>query len=385
MNTLERLYRTKLALLAFVTTAFGVAALFLAQWVDGGGGPLWLRGWPLGEIGSTLFSSGLIVIAFEYLDREDSEARAVQRLDAAITAKAPVIRDAVIAGFAFDAADLARIASPETLDTIGENVLALRMGDRQLAEGIYRDLLGQVIASPDRRYDADVSIDLAPWPQGGPAGDEASMFVATVRWQYRTVPGRPLMRFSSTSDPETYRELLADSTSSLSWFFTPVGELTGGSPDAFRLLQFTVDGVPRKIRRTPRARGQTYTVTLDTAVERSGRSGDSADAPEVTIAYTYQVLVRRHGHLLYLSVGALTKNFRATLRYGGCGIRGITTLDFISSAEPTHLSSTPADVPTPAVEVSFDGWVQPRSGIAFSWVLDDEFPHPHSSGRGTAM
>jgi hypothetical protein len=85
------------------------------------------------------------------------------------------------------------------------------------------------------------------------------------------------------------------------------------------------------------------------------------------------VLVRRQGHLLYLDVGTLTKGLRIALRYGGSRIREITTLPFIASAEAPRLSQSPPSVPTPNVEIGFDGWVLPRSGVAFVWTLDNEF------------
>jgi hypothetical protein len=75
----------------------------------------------------------------------------MQRLHEAITRKAPEIRDAVIKGFAFQADDLARVASPATLDRITSNTLALQLKDRQLAEDVYADLRRRVILSPERR------------------------------------------------------------------------------------------------------------------------------------------------------------------------------------------------------------------------------------------
>jgi hypothetical protein len=68
----------------------------------------------------------------------------------------------------------------------------------------------------------------------------------------------------------------------------------------------------------------------------------------------------------------LNKGLKVAFRYGGCGIREVTTLDFIASAEPTRLAQTPASVSTPAVEVGFDGWVWPRSGVVFGWMLEEE-------------
>ena len=58
------------------------------------------------------------------------------------------MRDAVIDGFAFEPEDLARVATPATLDVIASNVLALRLGDSAFAQEIYEDLRDRAIAIP---------------------------------------------------------------------------------------------------------------------------------------------------------------------------------------------------------------------------------------------
>ncbi len=62
------------------------------------------------------------------------------------------------------------------------------------------------------------------------------MFVATVRWEYKVVPGSPVMRFACVSDLAQYRELNRDPSVTAVWYFEPVGELDGASPDAFKLV-----------------------------------------------------------------------------------------------------------------------------------------------------
>lgn len=362
MPPLERLYRTKLALLATLTTVVGLAVLFVVRWIADAG-PAWLRAWPLTEIGSTLFATGLIVIAFEYIDREDADARAMARLDAAITQKAPAIRDAVIQGFAFNADDLARVASPDTLDQIARNALALQLGDRPLAEDVYADIKEQIIRSEERWQNLDVSVSLSPWEGGPPSGPDA-MFVVTVRREYRVTSPSSVMRFTCVSDRQDYRELLEDPSSTFAWYFPPAAGLTGASREAFELVQFTVDGQARNVRRSERAKGQVFSVTTGTS--------KNAEPREVTISYTFRTLARQHGHVLWLDIAKPTKGLKIELRYGDCGIAEMKTLNFIASARPTRVTESPNAVPTPSVEVAFDGWVFPKSGVGFVWVLEEE-------------
>jgi hypothetical protein len=84
------------------------------------------------------------------------------------------------------------------------------------------------------------------------------------------------------------------------------------------------------------------------------------------------VLVQRHGHLLYLDLPRPTKGLKVQFNYSDAGIRRVNTLDFIASAQPARVENTPDSVPARSVDIGFDGWIFPRSGVAFVWVLEDE-------------
>src|SRR5690242_9837927 len=132
MNPLQRLYKTKLALCATIATVIGVALLVLARWVDTHQAWHWLTSLPVADVGSALFTTGLVVIFFEYIGQVDEEEREAQRLRKVLTETAPAIRDSVVDGFAFAPDALTNVASPETLDRIVRNCLAIRFKDRPL-------------------------------------------------------------------------------------------------------------------------------------------------------------------------------------------------------------------------------------------------------------
>ncbi len=362
-NLLEQLYKTKLQLLAVVSTVVGIALLLLARWTETVAGGSWLTSLPLTDLGSALFTTGLLAVAFEYLDRKDGDERANQRLRQVLREEAPAIRDAVVDGFALNADALQNVASPELLDRIVSNALALRLGDPALAHDAYTDLRDQVIRAPERWRDVKASVALSPWTDG-PATGVGSMFVATIRWEYRVRPATPTVRFACVADRDEYRELLRDPTTVSVWYFGHPTGIDAASRDAFELVQCAVNGTDRPIRRTQRKGSQLYTATIP----------ETTDDEEITISCTYRVLVQRHGHLLYLDIPRPTKGLQVQLWYGDCGIRRVNTLDFIASAQEPRILRSPASVPTPSVEVGFDGWIFPKSGVAFVWVLESELP-----------
>src|SRR6476469_9615621 len=108
------------------------------------------------EIGSTLFTAGLLAVALEYLDRQDAEVRATERLRKIFDEKTPALRDAVYDGLAFKTDVLKAHASPETLDRVIRNSLSVRLGDEALAADVYTDLYRQVVRAPERHRDARV-------------------------------------------------------------------------------------------------------------------------------------------------------------------------------------------------------------------------------------
>ena len=53
------------------------------------------------------------------------------------------------------------MATPELLDDIAANVMALRLGDEQFAREIYRDIRDQAIRAAERWYDVAVCVRLS--------------------------------------------------------------------------------------------------------------------------------------------------------------------------------------------------------------------------------
>jgi hypothetical protein len=75
---------------------------------------------------------------------------------------------------------------------------------------------------------------------------------------------------------------------------------------------------------------------------------------------------------LELDISRPTKGLRVQLAYGGCGIRRVNVADYIASSRQPGLSRLPASAPTPSIALRFDGWMLPKAGVAFVWVLERE-------------
>jgi hypothetical protein len=351
-TVLQRLYRTKLMLIATVSMSCGIVALtisFLSRWH-------WLDNSPIDDIGAALLTTGLIAIVFEFFDSRDAEAR----MQAAIEAKAPALRDSVIAGLATMPDDLARLASPATLDAIISNSLAARIGNPELAADMVASLQTQIqrIEQP-HRYDAHATISLSPW-EHGPRTGAGAMFVATTRWQYATPRDalRPLMRFSSVADPAEYRRRIYDPTSVETWLIYRAPESPAANTDYFQLLRCAVNGREQPIKRRADGDGQLFTVTPELD------PGDDSD--RIHVSYTHRTLIRKHKNRYFVDF-ATTKGLRVDFSCTpDCGIRNLDVLDYTAGTPPRIEHSPPGIAPSVSLDYG-ENWIYPRSGAVITW------------------
>ncbi|WP_045877247.1 hypothetical protein [Pseudofrankia sp. DC12] len=369
-NLHEDYDKLQTAFIGLVVAVLGVGLLVLAKNLHLFPRLAWLNFFPVSEIGGILFSFGLLGIGLDYVQRRSASRLQSEQLRQIITEEAPALRDAVIRGFAFDQADLARVATPDMLDEILRNSLALRLGDVTFARELYGDIRDLAIASTERWHDARVELTLSPLTmvRGTPSGSASPatrtpMFALTARWEYTTIPASPMRRFVCVSDRQEYRDLSQEAGPTSAWWFRPVDDLHGGSPEAFELAQFTVDGKERPIRRSARDGSQTYSVSVGKAAVEAGEP--------VVISYTYRTLVRQDGRLIKIDVEQPTRGLTVQLDYRDAAVQDVRLLDFFASTNRARISEAPEAVPEQTIRAEFDGWVLPRSGVVLAWELDD--------------
>lgn len=368
----DRIYQLKVILVALTTALIGLGLLFVARYADVQESLSWLRYVPIMELGSTLFITGSLVVGWEYFDGRGREAREDARIRRLLGESAPAFKDAVVRGFAVESDDLKRVATPELLDDITTNTLALRLGDRDFARELYTDLRDQAIKAPERWYDARVSIDLG-LPRNRTV-DPTCVFNVVVRWEYTVEPKHRFRKFAIVSDRQRYDELAAEGGETSVWLKSPTLGLDVADRATFELVQFTAGGVELAIRRDASKTGQTYTVDLAEVLE--------AHAGQVAVSFTYRLQVAQTGHLLYFDIDRPTRGFDMTLNYSHAGVATMKVVDHISSSVKARVTHTPKSTGQRSVTVGYDGWVLPRAGVAFVWTLDEEVSP--DSGRDDA-
>ncbi|MDM2496015.1 hypothetical protein PP564_12975 [Mycobacteroides abscessus] len=370
-DPLQRIIKLQTIVAAIIVASIGVALMIFDQQASQSPDMQWLGFFPWSEVGGTLLVAAVLGLGLDYFTNKDKEAADTERLRRVLQESAPAMRDAVIDGFAFGHDDLARVSNPDVLDNVVRNSLALRIGDADFAAEVYNDIRDQAVRAPERWHDARVEIQLSPLgiPRGTAHGGASahdqpeSLFVVTVRWEYTVIPRFHTRRFACLSDKDEYRDLVEEFDGTSAWYFTPKGGIDASQRDAFEVVQFTVDGEERAIRRAERKSGQLYSVSIGTPPD---------DGSPVRISYTYRTITAERGHLLYVDIEQPTRGIEVELDYGDCDIERVSVLDLIASSRATRVERTPASVPGRSVRVAFDGWAFPRSGVGFVWVSSQQ-------------
>ena len=365
-SPLHRLRRLKAALLAVSFTLAGILLIMLNAWLA----PLrlgdwqWLHALPLGELGGTLFGAGLLSTFFEYTFRRDQEAHTLARFRQIIREEAPAMRDAVVEGFAIHPEDLKRVATPELLDDIAANVMALRLGDEQFAREIYRDIRDQAIRAAERWYDVEARVRLSTAVERSTAG--TPLLDVTVEWEYTTVPSGHERRFACVSDRATYNALRGDIPATSTWFMAPRPGMDARSQESYELLELTVDGRPQPIRRTVQATGQTYCVQLDNAAQ-SGRP--------VRIRQLLRVVIPSWGHRLFVELPQPARGLSLRVDYTDTSIAEMMITDTVAATQVARVHRSPKAVNSRVVSLDMPGWLLAKAGFAVTWTLESELPH----------
>lgn len=281
----------------------------------------------------------------------------------------------MVQGFAADTDDLKRVATPQLLDDIATNALALRLGDRQFAQEIYNDVRDQAIRAPERWYDVEVSIRLSSIDERDTVG--VPRFDVTIQWEYTVTPTHPVQRFACVSDRAEFRDLVSDVPSTSTWFMTPRPGFDASQRDAFELLSFSVDGEERTIRRTARKSGQTYMASIGEEFVRAGKP--------VRIRHLYRVITPQSGHCIFVEIAQPSRGVSLQLDYTQAKISNLIVTDLVSSRQKTLISRLPPTVSGKVVTVDLPGWVMPRAGFTFVWTLSDEAASTPSESEPTSV
>lgn len=185
-----------------------------------------------------------------------------------------------------------------------------------------------------------------------------------MEWEYTVVPSHPVARFACVSDRDEFYELTTDVPATSTWFMTPRPGFDASKRECFELLSYSVDGDEKRIRRSERKTGQTYSVTLGEDLVREGRP--------VRVRHVYRAVAAKANHQLFLEVAQPARDVSMTVDYTATDISRLTVSDLVTSIHKPRIARMPAAAAAKVVQVDIPGWLLPRAGFTCVWTLESE-------------
>jgi hypothetical protein len=208
-----------------------------------------------------------------------------------------------------------------------------------------------------------------------PAACDTFVFVETLA---ATAPQKPaatpdqtrVAPRAATSTPASLGAA-SDSATSAPAYFESRANLDASSPEVYDLLEFTVNGQLRPVRRIKPSGAQSSPSPSQTLATRRGKRSRSPTHPRARPA----------------AWSSVPPGLRSPVqgRRGEPRLRGLRhplheRARLHPGAESTRVVRSLDDAPSPAAEARYDGWAFPRSSVAFCWVLDAELARTRHAG-----
>ncbi|TWE12582.1 hypothetical protein [Rudaeicoccus suwonensis] len=356
-----KIYRLKLTIVGTALVIAGLLCNILGDWLSSNNANHLLVS-AVNSLGDAAIFTGALGILLDFVTGRERDDKDEERQRRILKEMTPDYIDAVLRAFSAAPEDLKRVATPELLDSLATNVMGLRLGDAQFAREIYEDVRDQAIRAPERWHDVEVSIRLSTAVERSAAG--TPLFDVLVEWEYTTVPSHPVRKFACVSDRDEYADLMADVPATSTWLMTPRPGFDAATRECFELLSFTVNGDERKISRSTRKSGQTYSVRIGDDLVRAGQP--------VRIKHLFRVVTAQSGHRLYFELAQPSRDVKLTVDYTDADIARLSIGDMVTSLRRAEINQYPKQLDAKVISAELPGWVLPRAGFTLVWTLVSE-------------
>lgn len=324
----------------------------------------WVRFLPWQSLAGTALGVVLIAFAYEWFVRKETEEKLIQMLKEHLHFQEEIIGNHIAKAMLFDKEIMRRVLAPDMMDDVLRTGLEIRLGDDQLARETYDNLLSQLLISHERRSNYRCKISLTNIRDRGVADNiKQKYYEGYIEERYDTVLQKTSFLFVCVGKTEEYDELLRDTRWELRWIAEPTKDFPIVDGSIFHIESVSVDGLSLDIKSD--TVGGKYMVTADHKALQAmlGRS--------VTVFYRYKVKVQKRGHLLRVNMPCPTKNVVVELDYRDTDIHFVNVHNFfVSNAEP--ILRFPSQQSPRRIEIEVNGWVFPKGGVIFGWVLRSE-------------
>lgn len=313
----------------------------------------------IGNLGGSLFSAAVILVAFELYVRRQSSAMEVVRMQALkdgfeerLTLKLPAMLEL---GDETVAADMAKLVNSEQLRELGLKTLGAALDAPEPVRRSVSQLEAHLSVSREVWRSLRIHMTLRPKTEGS-AGNGA-YFDVNITCSFSADTVGPITAVCTTSQ-EDHARMLASRKYLWVWYHEATSTYPNPTSDVFELIECSVDGAQMEIESTMISSGLLY------------RSADVEPDGPAQVSIRLRARIQKRGHCLYFNIPRMCDSVRYDLDYSDCGIRYVNVLESLGGARRASIERIPGAPDRVIVESS--EWLSPQAGVAFVWVFDAE-------------
>jgi len=319
-------------------------------------------------VGETIIVAGIITGTYEIMVREETEGYLLDTIGAEFSRFGKDLKGSIeermpriVAESLLLNKDIQkRVLASGRVDEVLLTCLSTRLGkemSQELLAGVINPVLHAFDSSRQRvMYDYDIRIQL----ERAAHPDVAKSFYAlhlTVEYTYKL--NIPQFRFACAISRDAFRKLLDDPTFTYVYYL-PASNL-GNLPFQVTDIRLQHEGMIVPLTKTA--------IPVDERMKEF--SFGASDLPEYVgkecrLVYSISTLIRKNGHMYFVSIKHPIRNLKATFDSGDTGITDVSVSDQFVSSGGMILTEQASGGRIIRV-ASVAGWVFPNSGVTFVW------------------
>jgi hypothetical protein len=315
---------------------------------------------PYRSVADTLLTTAIVVLAFEWFLRRETELRLSRIVtDTVHRELGPLARS-----FFTEPQVLLRALDEPALDEVISAALGITLKDRDLADEVDARLLRAIARFEERWANARFTVTLTRIQDHESPSIRDRYFQAYVGLRFETVLSRTKFPMWCLRSKQAYDDVMwNDKSAFYAWLQPWTPDFPTVSEESFGVESIVVGGIQVGTCGVEQKDDHQMLITChDEELEK-------LIGKRVITEATLRIMIPKRAHSIHLTVPVPTHGVVMALNYGGTEVRRVEVVDMFVAGHRPDIRALPTTSRPSSVEVELREWVFPRGGVVFNWRL----------------
>jgi hypothetical protein len=360
-ESISLLYRLKLQYVALILIPAALllysAEERLLEW----------HAFPYRQVADTLFTTGIVVLAFEVFLRRETDARLSKVVRDTVEEELNPLVEHIARTIFSEPSQLLKALNESALHRVMSSALGIMLKDEALATEVNNGLL-QAISKYDHRWtDARLSITLTRVQDHESPAIRSQYYEAYLSIRCRTILNVTEFPVWCVSSKEIFDDILWGNPDFFyAYLQPPTRAFPTVSDSSFRVERILVGGVPLETCIVKNLDDQRMLITCQ------GEALENSQEEPVIVEATFKIMVPKRTHSMNLTVPYPSRDVVMAFNYSDTEIRNVDVYDMFVSGQRPDIRRLPTVDRTQSIEVRLRDWAFPKGGVVFVWQLEQE-------------